>query len=69
MNSPLTIALKAPGETALQSMLTRCDHCEEEFSPDELVILAPPSGQGDLICARCIEIKLRRAIAELPREN
>jgi formylmethanofuran dehydrogenase subunit E len=47
----------------------RCDHCEEDFAPEELTVLAPPAGDGELICARCIEIKLRRAIAELSREN
>jgi formylmethanofuran dehydrogenase subunit E len=46
-----------------------CDHCEEEFAPDELVILDPPTGHGELICARCIEIMLRRAIAQLPRDD
>ncbi|WP_377829516.1 hypothetical protein ACFKHW_07075 [Bradyrhizobium lupini] len=34
-----------------------CDHCEEEFAPEELIVLAPPTGDGELICARCIEIK------------
>lgn len=47
----------------------RCDHCEEEFLPDELMVLAPPTGDGELICGRCVEIVLRRAIAKLPREN
>jgi hypothetical protein len=47
----------------------RCDHCEDEFAPEELTVLAPPAGDGELICARCIEIMLRRAIAKLPREN
>jgi hypothetical protein len=47
----------------------RCDHCEDEFAPEELVILAPPAGHGELICGRCIEIMLRRAIAKLPDEN
>src|SRR5207302_10251997 len=47
----------------------RCDHCEEEFAPDDLVVLAPPAGDGELTCARRIEIMLRRAIAKLPREN
>lgn len=47
----------------------RCDHCEEEFAPAALVILDPPAGHGELICARCIEIMLRRAIAKLPTEN
>lgn len=47
----------------------RCDHCEEEFAPEALVILDPPSGHGEMICARCIEIMLRRAIAKLPRDN
>jgi formylmethanofuran dehydrogenase subunit E len=46
-----------------------CDHCEEEFAREALVILDPPAGDGELICARCIEIMLRRAIAKLPREN
>ncbi|MCW2194995.1 formylmethanofuran dehydrogenase subunit E [Bradyrhizobium elkanii] len=46
-----------------------CNHCEEEFSPEELVALPPPAGDGELICKRCIEIILRRAIAKLPREN
>jgi formylmethanofuran dehydrogenase subunit E len=50
-------------------MLVRCDHCEEEFSPEDLVVLAPPTGDGELICARCLEVEMRRAIAELPREN
>ena len=45
----------------------RCDHCEEDFAPEELVILDPPAGHGELICARCIEIMFRRAIAKLPR--
>ncbi|MBR1330900.1 hypothetical protein [Bradyrhizobium ottawaense] len=45
----------------------RCDHREEEFAPEELTVLAPPAGNGELICARCFEIKLRRAIAKLPR--
>jgi formylmethanofuran dehydrogenase subunit E len=45
----------------------RCDHCEEDFAPEELVILDPPAGDGELICARCIEIMFRRAIAALPR--
>ncbi|WP_157113125.1 hypothetical protein [Bradyrhizobium embrapense] len=47
----------------------RCDHCEEEFTPEELVVVAPPAGDGELACKRCIEIMLRRAIAKLPREN
>jgi formylmethanofuran dehydrogenase subunit E len=47
--------------------IPRCDHCEEEFAPEELMVFAPPAGDGELICARCIEIKLRRAIAKLPR--
>jgi formylmethanofuran dehydrogenase subunit E len=47
--------------------IPRCDHCEEEFAPEELMVLAPPAGDGELVCARCIEIKLRRAIANLPR--
>jgi formylmethanofuran dehydrogenase subunit E len=47
----------------------RCDHCEEDFAPEELTVLAPPAGDGELICARCIEIMLRRAIAKLPSEN
>jgi formylmethanofuran dehydrogenase subunit E len=47
----------------------RCDHCEEEFTPEMLTVLAPPAGDGELICARCIEIMLRRSIAKLPREN
>ncbi|MHC2337870.1 hypothetical protein [Bradyrhizobium sp. USDA 4454] len=47
----------------------RCHHCEEEFAPDELQVLAPPAGDGELICARCVEIILRRAIAKLPRQN
>lgn len=50
-------------------MIVRCHHCEEEFAPEQLVILTAPAGNGELVCARCIEIKLRRAIAELPREN
>jgi len=29
----------------------RCDHCEEEYSPEVLVILDPPAGEGELICA------------------
>ncbi|WP_426409254.1 hypothetical protein [Bradyrhizobium ganzhouense] len=24
----------------------RCDHCKEEFAPEVLVVLAPPSGHG-----------------------
>lgn len=44
-----------------------CDHCEEGFAPEELTILPPPHGDGELICARCIEIKLRRAVAKLAR--
>ncbi|MHC2521693.1 hypothetical protein [Bradyrhizobium diazoefficiens] len=47
----------------------RCDHCEEECAPEELVILAQPAGHGELICGRCIEIMFRREIAKLPREN
>jgi len=47
----------------------RCDHCEEEFAPEELTILAPPAGDGELICARSIEVKLRRAVAKLPRSD
>lgn len=47
--------------------IPRCDHCEEEYAPEELTILAPPAGDDELICARCIEIKLRRAVAKLPR--
>jgi len=46
-----------------------CDHCKEEFPLAQLVVLAPPIGHGELICARCIEVKLRRAVAELPGEN
>jgi hypothetical protein len=44
-------------------------HCEEAFAPEALVILGPPSGHGEMICARCIEIMLRRAIANLPRDK
>ncbi|RXG92000.1 hypothetical protein EAS61_23970 [Bradyrhizobium zhanjiangense] len=40
--------------------IPRCDHCEEEFAPAELTVLAPPAGDGELVCARCIEIKLRQ---------
>jgi hypothetical protein len=47
----------------------RCDHCEQAFAPEALVILDPPSGHGEMISARCIEILLRRAIAKLPRDN
>lgn len=47
--------------------IPRCDHCEEELAPEELTVLAPPAGDGELICARCIEIKLRRAVAKLAR--
>jgi hypothetical protein len=47
----------------------RCGHCEEAFAPEALVILDPPSGHGEMISARCIEIMLRRAIAKLPRDN
>jgi hypothetical protein len=47
----------------------RCDHCEEELPPEELMVLAPPTGEGELIRGRCVEIMLRRAIAKLPREN
>jgi formylmethanofuran dehydrogenase subunit E len=32
---------------------TRCDHCEEEFAPEQLVVLAPPIGDGEMICKRC----------------
>lgn len=46
-----------------------CDHCEDEFAPEELAILAPPAAHGELICGRCIEIMLRRAIANFLREN
>lgn len=46
----------------------RCDHCAEEFAPEELAVLSPPIGSGELICARCVEIMICRAIAELPRE-
>lgn len=76
--SPFVIALGecnnlAPAQLARrQSRMhenARCDHCEEEFAPEELVILDPPAGHGELICARCIEIELRRAIAKLPSEN
>lgn len=41
----------------------RCDHCKDEFALEELTVLAPLAGDGELICARCIEIKLRRAVA------
>lgn len=47
--------------------ISRCDHCEEEFAPEELTVLAPLAEDSELICARCIEIKLRRAVAKLPR--
>ncbi|WP_439400252.1 hypothetical protein ACRQ5Q_42570 (plasmid) [Bradyrhizobium sp. PMVTL-01] len=47
----------------------RCGHCEEEFAPEELTVLAPPAGDGELICAWCIEIKLRRAVAKLALDN
>lgn len=47
----------------------RCEHCEEEFEPGELMVLAPPAGRGELISGRCVEIMLRGANAELPREN
>ncbi|WP_157863234.1 hypothetical protein [Bradyrhizobium tropiciagri] len=46
-----------------------CDYCEEDYAPEELAVLAPPTGDGKLICARCLEIKLRRAIAELEHKN
>jgi hypothetical protein len=46
-----------------------CDYCEEDCAPEELAILAPPTGDGKLICTRCVEIRLRRAIAELEPEN
>jgi hypothetical protein len=45
----------------------RCDHCEEEIAPEALVILAPPVGDGEWVCARCIKVMLYRAIAKLPR--
>lgn len=44
-----------------------CDHCKEEFAAEVLVSLPPPTGNGELICARCIEIVFRRMIAKLPR--
>ncbi|OSI25704.1 hypothetical protein BSZ21_02800 [Bradyrhizobium canariense] len=53
--------------------IPRCDHCEEEFAPEELIVLAPPAGDGELICGRCIEVKLLMlhririiSIAQLP---
>jgi hypothetical protein len=58
----------APGKYGMPESV-HCDHCEEEFEPEELVILDPPTGHGELICVRCIEIKLRRAIAQLPRDD
>lgn len=43
-------------------------HCDEEFALEELTVVGPPAGEGELICVRCIEIMLRRAVAKLPLE-
>ncbi|MBR0703441.1 hypothetical protein JQ599_26295 [Bradyrhizobium diazoefficiens] len=45
-----------------------CNHCEEEFAPEELTILGPSAEEGKLICIRCIEIELFRVVAKLPLE-
>jgi hypothetical protein len=49
--------------------IPHCDHCEEEFAPEELTIVEPPHGDGELVCVRCIEIMFRREIAKLPRRD
>lgn len=59
----LRLDLKGLPNSARARMLDkpRCDHCDEEFAAEELTVLAPPAGDGELICARYIEIKLRGA--------
>lgn len=47
----------------------RCDHCEEEFPPEEFAVLPLADVGRELICARCVESMLLSAIAELPRES
>ncbi len=66
LKSPPNFRHKSVGKCGMLKV-PRCDHCEEEFAPEELTVLAPPAGDGELICARGIEIKLRRAIAKLSR--
>ncbi|MCJ9728948.1 hypothetical protein [Bradyrhizobium sp. PRIMUS42] len=59
IRNELVQAMRGCSKSPLRSL-------QKEFAPKELTVFAPPAGDGELICARCIEIKLRRTIAKLP---